>query len=286
MLSRNDVGKYSLMITSKGETVQNTSLDVRIKQGMRDMLRAFYLIRLDLKQQAFGHTLGHLWLVLEPALQAATYYFLLTVVFSRSGSDATFAFFFVGITLWRSHALLTTSAPLFLITKGNNYIDQGFGLKIAFIEFFIQEIVLFCVRLVVLLFFLVVAGYKPHFTWLAILFVGACTFCFSMALAIWLAMLGVLIKDSAKFVGHFVWLWWYLSPGLYSFSRIPAWAEPIFALNPFTYIIPAAHAALLDYNFTFFHFATNSIIAVVSVLFLIYGWRVLKRFGYALAQYV
>lgn len=286
MLHRNDENKYTLIITPAGETLRDIGLHDRVANGLRDIFRAGHLIRLDLKQQAFGHTLGHLWLILEPFLQAATYYFLLTVVFNRSGSDATFAFFFVAITFWRSHAMLITSAPLFLVTKGNNYIEQGFGLNIAFIEFFTQEIVLFCLRFLVLIFFLLVAGYTPHFSWLAAVFVGACMFSFTLALSIWLAILGTIFKDSAKFVGHVVWLWWYVSPGLYSFDRIPSWAEPIFLLNPFSYIIPAAHAALLDYNFTLHHFLSNVILAMISIVTMYFGWKVLRRFGYALAQYV
>jgi lipopolysaccharide transport system permease protein len=286
MLKRPDLGTFSFEITPAGESALHVPLRTRLSSIVRDSQRTVHLIRLDLKQQVFGLSLGHLWLLLEPALQAGAYYFLLTVVFGMRGSDSTFAFFLVAIIFWRSHALLTTSAPAFLVTKGRHYIDQGFGLNIAFLEFAAQELVLFTMRFTVLLFFLVVAGYTPHVSWLAALFVGACMFCFTLSLAIWLAMAGTLFKDSSKFIGHFVWMWWYLSPGLYSITRIPYWAEPIFALNPFTYIIPAAHAALLGYDFTAAHFFNNLLLAVVSLLFMVVGWRLMKRFGYVLAQYV
>lgn len=276
----------SYVITPKGEISQGQSWATFFSGLWHDLKRTWHLIRLDLKQQSFGLSLGHLWLLLEPALQAGAYYFLLTVVFAMRGSDATFAFFFVAITLWRSHSTLATSSPYFLSTKGHNYIEQGFGLKIAFLEFAAQEVLLFCVRMVVLIAFLIVAGYTPSITWLFILYVAVCMFSFSLALSVWLAILGVLFKDIGKLVGHFVWLWWYLSPGLYSIKRIPAWAEPIFALNPFSYIIPAAHSTLLDYTVTMDHVVSNGILCVVSLAFMWVGWRVLRRFGYILAQYV
>ena len=239
---------FSRVITPAGEMLQQMGFKGSFGQGSRDVVRALHLIRLDLKQQVFGLTLGHLWLLLEPALMAISYYFLLTFVFRIQGADTTFANFLVAIIFWRSHAMLTTSAPSFLTSKGYQYIDQGFGLNIAFLEFAAQELLLFSIRFFILLCFLVVAGYSPHISWLAGLFIAACMFCFTLALSIWLAIMGMFLKDIGKLVGHFVWLWWYLSPGLYSFGRIPEWAQPIFAINPFAYILPAAHSALLSYE--------------------------------------
>lgn len=286
MFPRADNEKYSLVITPRGETASEINLRERAIRSARDIIRAMHLIRLELKQQVFGLSLGHLWLLLEPALQAGTYFFLLSFVFGMRGSDSTFAFFLVAIIYWRSHAMLITSSPLFLVTKGHQYIEQGFGLNIAFLEFSAQELILFAIRFFVLLVFLLVAGYTPHIAWLAALFVGVCMFCFTLAMSVWLAILGTMFKDVSRFVSHFVWLWWYVSPGLYSFGRIPDWAQPFFTLNPFTYILPAAHSSLLDYTFTLTHFINNSILAVASLLVMALGWRIMKRFGYVLAQYV
>lgn len=286
MLSRPSLHYFSMVISPTGEVFQKISFSKYIEQILRDSVRAIHLIRLDLKQQVFGLTLGHLWLLLEPALMALAYYFLLTFVFRMQGADTTFANFLVAIIFWRSHAMLITSAPSFLSSKGYQYIDQGFGLNIAFLEFSAQELVLFLFRFIVLLCFLVVAGYSPHFSWLAGLLVAACMFCFTLALSVWLAIIGMFLKDISKLVGHFVWLWWYLSPGLYSFGRIPEWAQPIFAINPFAYILPAAHSALLGYKFTYEHFLSNILLAAISLFFMVIGWRFMKRLGYIVPYYV
>lgn len=217
---------------------------------------------------------------------AFAYYFLLSFVFRMQGADTTFAFFLVAIIFWRSHAMLTTSAPSFLSSKGYQYIDQGFGLNIAFLEFAAQELLLFFIRFLVLLSFLVLAGYSPHLSWLAGLYIGICMFCFTLALSIWLAILGMFFKDISKFVGHIVWLWWYLSPGLYSFGRIPEWAQPIFAINPFAYILPAAHSALLSYEFSYAHFFSNLLLATLSLAVMAIGWKLIKRLGYIVPHYV
>jgi len=287
MTFRKTSESYVMEITPEGiKSNHKCYPQENLRKIVRDLIRTFYLIRLELKQQVYGLSLGHLWLLLEPAFQAGTYYFLLTVVFSMQGSDATFSFFLVAIIYWRSHAMLVSSAPLFLTTKGYQYIDQGFGLNIAFMEFVAQELVLFSIRFFVMLLFLMLSGYEPHITWLAAFFVGVCMFCFTFALVIWLAILGTLIKDTSKIIGHIVWLWWYLSPGLYQFNQIPDWAQPFFALNPFTYILPAVHDSLLNYTFHSEHLINNLVLASVSLIFIFFGWREMKRLGYMLAQYV
>jgi lipopolysaccharide transport system permease protein len=286
MLPRPSERQFSRVITPAGEVLQRVYLKGGIGQVSRDIVRALHIMRLDLKQQAFGLTLGRLWLLLEPALMALAYYFLLNFVFRMQGADTTFASFLIAIIFWRSHAMLTTSAPSFLSTKGYQYIDQGFGLNIAFLEFSAQELTLFSIRFLILLCFLVVADYTPHISWLAGLIIAACMFSFTLALSIWLAILGMFLKDIGKLVGHVVWLWWYLSPGLYSFGRIPEWAQPIFAINPFSYILPAAHSALLSYELTSMHLYSNLLLAAISLIFIAIGWRVMKRLGYFLPNYV
>lgn len=286
MFRRNDRTPYSVVISARGEWHRPLAPQLRARRFARDMLRVLYLIKLDLKQQIFGLSFGRLWHLMEPALQAGTYYFLLSVVFNLNGSDSTFASFLVAIIYWRSHAALAVAAPSFLATKGHQYIEQGFGLDMAILEFAAQEVVLFLVRFAVLLMFLMFAGFAPQWDWLWGLYVALAMFAFSIGLSTWLAIAGVLFKDIGKFVGHFVWLWWYLSPGLYSFGRIPDWAKPVFLLNPFTYLIPGSHAALLKGNFNEDNAYSITVILLLSIVLMMAGWRALKRFGYVIAKYV
>ena len=84
MLPRATDDNLRLVITPAGEKSLDTKLRKQAGKGARDIIRAFHLIRLDLKQQAFGLTFGHVWLLLEPALQAGVYYFLLTINYCQS----------------------------------------------------------------------------------------------------------------------------------------------------------------------------------------------------------
>lgn len=254
-----------------------------------NVLKTMSLVLLDLNQSRFGLYLGNFWLILEPLLQAGTYYFLLTIVFRISGADTSFAFFFVPVTFWRSHATLVSSAPYFMSSKGHPYVEQGFGLLTAYLETAANEIVLMAVRLCVLCTFLIIAGFLPHWTWLLVPGVIAVQMLFSMALHIWLSMFGVAFKDYGKLVSHFVWLWWYMSPGLYNIGRIPdwpIWAKVIYFSNPFAYIIPAYHSVMLDGVITLNLTFALIVIALGSLVLIWVGARRLNSVGYQMAQFL
>jgi lipopolysaccharide transport system permease protein len=275
-----------VLITPNGIQRRKPSASELAEKIRRSIIKAIYIVRLDLKMQSFGLSLGYFWLLLEPALQAGAYYFLLKVVFAVQGADSTFAFFFIAITYWRSHATLVTAAPYFLVTKGQQYVEQNISLGVAYLEMAAQEMLLFLSRLVILFGFLIAAGYTPHWSWLFGFYVAIGQFAFSMALVVWLSMAGTMVRDIGKLVGHVVWLWWYLSPGLYSLHRVPSWAEPVLAINPFSAFIPAIHSAFMDNTVTWQHLRGTTLFMVLSIAVFALGWRTLKRFSYIMLRYI
>jgi ABC-type polysaccharide/polyol phosphate export permease len=86
-------------------------------------------------------------------------------------------------------------------------------------------------------------------------------------------------------VSHIVWLWWYMSPGLYGIDRIPAWARPFYELNPFAHLIPATHSILLKGEFPE-NWVSLLVIFVASGLFLAAGALFLKKNSYQLYRFI
>lgn len=275
----------TIVITPKGIHSER-DLPSLIAGIIREIAKAYRLVVIDLRAQSFGLYLGHLWFLIEPALQAGAYYFLLRVVFRMQGADATFAFFFIGITFWRSHATLITSAPYFLVSKGYSYIEQGLGLLPAVLETLVSEILLLLARLAVLAVFLIAIGTSLSWIWMLLPLVIISQFLFSMALFLIVSVVGAKYKDVGRLVGHVVWLWWYLSPGLYSLGRIPDWAIVFYRANPFAYIIPSYHEMILKGTWSGVNIIGCGIIATVSVLVLALAYRFMYRFSYRLVHHV
>ncbi|MEO0618632.1 MAG: ABC transporter permease [Pseudomonadota bacterium] len=276
-----DDDAYSLVITPAGLRRPSRAIGERISAARSKLVRVFYLVWFNLQKEAYGSSLGHIWLVLEPMLQALTYYLLIKFVFAIRGADISFAFFFSAITFWRSHATMVAGGSLFFIAKGHHYIQQNLGVDTAYLEHFVYEFFLFAIRFAVLVIFLVIAGYDAHVIWAAGVVLGLVQFLFSMALVVWLSIFGTFVRDLSRFVAHIVWFWWYMSPGLYSIGRIPDWARPIYELNPFAHLMPAMHDIMLKGKIPADLQALGWIFVGSSVLLWL-GWMAMRRFGYRL----
>jgi lipopolysaccharide transport system permease protein len=275
----------TIVITSAGIR-HRRSLGTLLSRTLLEYVKAYRLVMIDFRAQSFGLYLGHLWFLLEPALQAGGYYFLLRVVFRMQGADATFAFFFIGITFWRSHATLVTGAPYFLVSKGYAYIEQGLGLLPAVLEKLISVVLLLAMRLAVLGCFLLAIGNAPKAAWIFIPAVIFVQFLFSMSLFLLLSIVGAKLRDIGRLVGHAVWLWWYLSPRLYSLGRIPDWALFIYQANPFAYLMPSYHEIILKGTWSTNNMLGCLIIGIFSLMLLVYANWLVQRFSYRLVHHV
>jgi len=270
-----------LEITPSGIRRTGLGFAGQIRRLWRDLYCVLSLVRLSLHQEVFGLTFGHVWHVLEPALQALAYFILITVVFRAGGNDTTFAFFFCGVTFWRSHSTIVCAGPTFFFSRATQYIQSSLPLYIAYLELFVSEFVLFLLRFSMLCLFIAGAGYPPKWTWPLGIAIACIQFVFSMALSVWLSFFGAYFKDLGKFVGHIVWFWWYISPGLYSFNRIPDWARPFYDLNPFAQLLPAIQSVMLRGELP--HNALGLAVVFIASLFMLWmGGVLINRTAYKL----
>lgn len=275
----------NLVITPSGIRRRLLSPREAIRNGWELFEKALCIVGFNLKRDVHGTWLGRLWLLLEPALHAGSYYFLIKFVFGVKGADTSFGFFYTAITFWRSNAVLVSGAPYFFISKGSHYIQHSLGLELAYLELFLQELLLLFLRFVILAMFLVISGVTPSWSWTAVVPIVLVQFTFTMSLVVWFSMIGAVVKDFGKLVGHLVWFWWYMSPGLYSAARIPMWAKPIYDLNPFATLIPATHQALLERMFPQ-HSWSLVWLWLASLVLLYTGWRMLNRTSYKLYKHL
>lgn len=249
----------------------------RLSEELRTVCSVSWI---SLRASTFGTSLGALWIIIDPLLQALTYWILLTFILAVAGSDIQFSLFFSALTLWRSHAVLVTGASGLIGSFGTRYAIAGLPIRMAYMEFVMTEVFMLMIRLPIVLLFLTITGNTPQITWLLVIPICIVMLTFSSALAVWLSLAGNTVRDIGNFVGHFVWLWWFFSPGLYNISRIPDWFRPIYELNPFAHVFPALHAALLRGEVS--NFPQLGILFLGSLLFLWLGSWVVDRNRHAL----
>lgn len=223
---------------------------------------------MSIRREFFGLSLGRLWLILEPALQAWTYYILLKYIFAVNGANVSFAMFFTAATYWRSHATMAQSSANIII-ESTRFAGTDISLRVPYLEFLFSELISFSFRFVVLLAFLQISGQPVGASFFVMLFAAAVQFAFSMSLSVWVSVLGGFFRDTGRFIGHVVWLWWFFSPGLYTLSQVPQDIRWLYDLNPFAYIMPAIVNAALKGEVT--NVPALWLILAGSLLFMIPG---------------
>lgn len=225
-------------LTPAGRRVSTAPLREQVEMVGREARVAWFLATLNLKRDVFGLWLGRAWLVLEPLLQAGTYYVLLKYIFNLSGASVSFATFFTAATFWRSHATLAIGSCNLLVESAR-YAGSDISLRIPYLEFLFSELLNFLIRFAVLIVFLRISGYHGSIGHVYLLYIAAAQFAFSFSLGVWLSVVGGFLRDLSRIVGHVVWLWWFFSPGLYSIGQVPDEIRWAYDLNPFAHIMPA-----------------------------------------------
>ncbi len=210
-----------------------------------------YLTVARVRQDGGNSILGNFWLILDPAIQLAIYYFLVGVVLNRPQANFPL-FLFAAILPWRWFTMALSSA-----TESVRGYDKVMR-QIAFPQivlplsavaasttsFFFGLIPLFSLYLV----------YPDRLTsWvLALPLVIGVQVLWTLPFAIMFSALNVFLRDISSLVRHGLRLGFYVSPALFSFEKIQGLLAPyppahlLLDLNPMAWILNAYRDLLYE----------------------------------------
>jgi ABC-type polysaccharide/polyol phosphate export permease len=210
-----------------------------------------YLTTARVRQDGGNSVLGNLWLILDPAIQLAIYYFLVGLVLNRPQANFPL-FLFAAILPWRWFTMALSSA-----TESVRGYDKVMR-QIAFPQivlplsavaasttsFFFGLIPLFSLYLV----------YPDRLTsWvLALPLVIGVQALWTLPFAIIFSALNVFLRDISSLVRHGLRLGFYVSPALFSFEKIQGLLAPyppahlLLDLNPLAWILNAYRDLLYE----------------------------------------
>jgi lipopolysaccharide transport system permease protein/teichoic acid transport system permease protein len=210
-----------------------------------------YLTVARVRQDGGNSILGNLWLILDPAIQLAIYYFLVGIVLNRPQANFPL-FLFAAILPWRWFTMALSSATASV--RGYDKVMR----QIAFPQivlplsavaasttsFFFGLIPLFSLFLV----------YPDRLTgWvLALPLVIGVQALWTLPFAIMLSALNVFLRDINSLVRHGLRLAFYVSPALFSFEKIQGLLAPyppahlLLDLNPMAWILNAYRDLLYE----------------------------------------
>lgn len=236
--------KQWTVITPKGVKRSAKSLGEWKYELRKNAHQLSCMIGFQKKRLGFGQALGTFWLFLDPMLQTALYYFIVTVL-SGSADTQQLLKIAVAVAFWRFHATVI-SQSVNLFRNNIELLSQiYFPLRLILMEFVLVNIYYFAYALVGPLLLLLANGVLPQASWLWVFPLFALQTMFTLAIAVFLSVAGTYIRDISGIIFLPMAIWWYLSPGIYDVNRVPQEYRWLFDLNPFAYFFNGYHNALL-----------------------------------------
>ncbi|HEX9044534.1 MAG TPA: ABC transporter permease [Candidatus Limnocylindrales bacterium] len=198
-----------------------------------------YLVRADLKKRGTDTLFGNVWWVIDPLLLMIVYVVMVTVIVQKTDPDYPL-FIFCAILPWKWFTASVTDS-IGSVSGQERLIKQLHFPKVVFpVASTVSEIAGFLFGLIPL-FTLMLLFYRDRFSpWILLIpAVAFVQFFFTLAISFLFSAVNVFYRDVANVSRHFLRLWFYLSPGLYSLKQVDKIAaqNPIvgqlMALNPF-----------------------------------------------------
>ena len=274
---------------------QRRSATSLVVEGIAELLSRRRLIRYmvsaNMKRTHADTVLGQVWWVLDPLLQMVIYVVLVEIIFDRGTPDYPL-FIFAAILPWKWLSISLGSATG-SITGREGLIRQVQFPKIVLpAGAVVAGTVSFAISLIALALMYVLFLHRLSPWLLAIPIIALVQFTFSLGLGIVLSAVNTFYRDVQNLLGHIVRLWFYASPGLWSFQdhlQEPSLLRTILGLNPMAPILESYRNVIygnLDGSAAAPDVIGLALAFVGSVVLLLTGILLFKRMEPAFAKVV
>lgn len=267
--------EYFLEIDRRGVKKSRRKLGERLRGFLRDIAVVRYIVASELRARVFDKALGMFWLLLEPLIIAGLYYLLTVVVFKQKVESNHFLFILVAVVFWRWFSKSVDNSPNMISGYGGILKQTNFPVHLLILVSMGTEFVMLGFGFLVLLVMLCSYGMYPNLAYIYLPFVMAAQFFFILPFVLLFSVLGTFFKDLGGFLYAFTSVWFYLSPGIYPTSRIPAKYMWVYKLNPFAHIFPAYRDILIRGKRP--ELLSVALILGVSALFTVLCFKLLNK---------
>jgi ABC-type polysaccharide/polyol phosphate export permease len=246
-----------------------------------------YLVRADIKKKGADTFLGNLWWVLDPLLQMLVYVVFVSIIFQRPTPDYPL-FVLAAILPWKWFTSSVNDATTSVTGSGQLIRQIQFPKIVLPMASTSAAVVGFAFGLIPLLAIMLLYPHRISAYLLLIPVVAVVQFLFTLGVSFIVAGVNVFFRDLGNVLRHFLRLWFYLSPGLYSlqmleesgvFAQNPAILR-ILQLNPFATLFESYRAVIYGDPVGGPHppdWASLGALALVSLLLIAVGGVIFKR---------
>ena len=196
-----------------------------------------YLVQADIRKKGADTFLGNLWWIMDPLLQMAVYVVFVSLILSRSTPDYPL-FILSAILPWKWFTASVTDAAGSVVSQEKLIKQIQFPKIVLPVAATSAGVVGFAFGLIPLGGIMLIYNDRISLFLLFIPLIGVVQYVFTLGLSLLVSAINVFFRDLGNVLRHFMRLWFYLSPGLYSLELLDSSAT--FQANPLLSTI--AHA--------------------------------------------
>lgn len=230
-----------------------------------------YLIIADLKISHRNTFLGYLWWVLDPLMMMAVYILLVVVIFKRGGTDFP-VFLFCALLPWRSITMSLMSSSRCLISRARLIQDIAFARAVIPTSIVLSNLIYLLFGLIALIPMLLYFKIQLSIMILWLPIILFLQLVFTMGACLIFSCIGVYFRDFPNIMQNVLKIWFYLSPSLYTVSRVPEKFRGVYMLNPIAVIFTEYRNAIMygkmpDFTYLAFAFLISGLMFIFGVWF-------------------
>lgn len=193
-----------------------------IREGISDVWSrrrlVRYLVVADMRRRGADTFLGNIWWVLDPLLQMIVYVVFVSII-AKPLPDYPL-FIFAAILPWKWFTASVQDATSAVVSQERLIKQIQFPKLVLPVSATTAGVVGFVFGLIPLAAIMLFYPHRLSPFLLLIPAIAAVQYVFTLALAILVSAGNVFFRDLGNVSRHFLRLWWYLSPGLYSLALL------------------------------------------------------------------
>lgn len=242
----------------------------------------YSLVHKDLRGKYKGSVLGFLWTFLNPLLQLIVYTFVFSIIMQQK-IEKYYLFLFVGLVPWIFFSTCIAAGSNSIFTYGTMVKKIYFPREVLPISFVTSQFVNMLYTFVVI--FIVIAFSRHGVNVVALLclpIIMIVEYCLALGMTFLFSAITVYVRDVAHILGIVVMAWQFMTPVMYSASRVPEKYQFILKLNPMAPVIDSYRQIL--YYKQIPDLRTLGLAVVMGIFFLVFGELIFSRLQKGFAE--
>lgn len=233
-----------------GHTLPGAPLAELIVTLIRARRLLVELVRREVRSRYAGARAGLLWSLINPSVQIAAYSVIFTYVYrARDSSGSVVASLLCGLWPWWGFQEGTTRGMMAIVDQAVLLRRVPVPVEVCVAAAVIASVSLQAIGMILFLVLFAAAGLiQPSVSWFALPGLLLLHIALTASIALCLAPLQVVVRDSIQVVNAFMTIGFFVSPVLYELSALPPAVGFIVRLSPVALLIESFRTTLVGHD--------------------------------------